>query len=99
MAWTLDEPKRRCAGQSGHLRTSAFLTARSPARVHATSRQTRASCTVSQCVVPESRGALSRVEEDALWQGFYTAAPAQHREFEPSSKRRKRRPASALPAM
>src|SRR3954468_6781245 len=25
------------------------------------------------CVVPESRGALSRDEEDALWQEFYTA--------------------------
>ena len=45
-------------------------------------------------MVPESRGALSRDEEDALWQEFFTAAPAQHREFEPSSKRRKRRPAS-----
>src|SRR3954470_8802040 len=45
-----------------------------------------------RCVVPESRGALSRDEEDALWQEFYTAAPARRREFEPSSKRRKRRP-------
>src|SRR4051812_49020707 len=50
------------------------------------------------CGVPESRGALSRDEEDALWQEFYTAAPAQRREFEPSSKRRKKRPASLLPA-
>src|SRR5215203_643789 len=50
------------------------------------------------CVVPESRGALSRDEEDALWQVFYTAAPAQRRAFEPSSKRRKRRPASSPPA-
>src|SRR4051794_38981253 len=52
----------------------------------------------AKCVVPESRGALSRDEEDALWQEFYTAAPVQRREFEPSSKRRKRRPASSLPA-
>src|SRR5215207_6919089 len=52
----------------------------------------------TKCVVPESRGALSRDEEDALWQAFYTAAPAQRREFEPSSKRRKRRPASSPPA-
>src|SRR3954452_2085484 len=52
----------------------------------------------ARCVVPESRGALSRDEEDALWQEFYTAAPAQRREFEPSSKRRKRRPASLPPA-
>src|SRR4051794_23029205 len=51
-----------------------------------------------KCVVPESRGALSRDEEDALWQEFYTAAPAQRRVFEPSSKRRKKRPASSLPA-
>jgi Transposase DDE domain len=50
------------------------------------------------CAVPESRGALSRDEEDVLWQEFYTAAPAQRREFEPSSKRRKKRPASLLPA-
>ena len=50
------------------------------------------------CVVPESRGALSRDEEAALWQAFYTAAPAQRRAFEPSSKRRKRQPASSLPA-
>src|SRR4051812_25009659 len=53
---------------------------------------------VNSCVVPESRGALSRDEEDALWQEFYTAAPAQRRVFEPSSKRRKKRPASSLPA-
>src|SRR3712207_5155430 len=53
----------------------------------------------TRCVVPESRGALSRDEEDALWQAFYTAAPAQRREFEPSSKRRKRRPAASPSAM
>src|SRR5215218_3037572 len=52
----------------------------------------------TSCVVPESRGALSRDEEDALWQAVYTAAPAQRRAFEPSSKRRKRRPASLPPA-
>jgi hypothetical protein len=46
------------------------------------------------CLVPESRGAiLTRESEEALWQTFFTAAPAQRREFEPSSKRRKRRPA------
>src|SRR3982751_4839705 len=52
----------------------------------------------TRCVVPECRGALSRDEEDALWQEFYTAAPARRRAFEPTSKRRKKRPASWLPA-
>ena len=33
---------------------------------------------------------LSREEEDALWQQVFTAQPARRREFEPSSKRRKR---------
>jgi hypothetical protein len=48
----------------------------------------------TSCLVPESRGAiLTRESEEALWQTFFTAAPAQRREFEPSSKRRKRRPA------
>jgi hypothetical protein len=48
---------------------------------------------LSRCLVPESRGAiLTRESEGALWQRFFTAAPAQRREFDPSSKRRKRRP-------
>jgi hypothetical protein len=49
----------------------------------------------ARCVVPESDGAssiLSRQEEDALWEAFFTAAPARRRVFEPSSKRRKRAP-------
>ena len=49
-----------------------------------------------RCSVPEYRDAiLTRESEDALWQVVFTAAPAQRREFEPSSKRRKRRPASS----
>jgi len=52
------------------------------------------------CSVPESRGAiLTRESEEALWQTFFTAAPAQRREFEPSSKRRKRRPVTSPAAM
>ena len=48
---------------------------------------------VPRCSVPECRDAiLTRESEDALWQVVFTAAPAQRREFEPSSKRRKRRP-------
>jgi hypothetical protein len=51
------------------------------------------------CVVPECRGALiCRDEEDALWRQVFTARPARRREFEPSSKRRKRRPAPWPPA-
>jgi hypothetical protein len=51
------------------------------------------------CVVPEYRGALiSREGEDALWQQVFTAQPARRREFEPSSKRRKKRPAPWPPA-
>ncbi len=37
--------------------------------------------------------ALTREGEEALWQAVFTAAPERRREFEPSSKRRKRRPA------
>src|SRR5688572_28202447 len=49
---------------------------------------------IARCSVPECRDAILTGEsEDALWQSFFTAAPAQRREFEPSSKRRKRRPA------
>src|SRR5258706_5355892 len=49
--------------------------------------------TEARCLVPESRGAiLTRESEGALWQTFFTAAPVQRREFDPSSKRRKRRP-------
>ena len=48
----------------------------------------------AKCVVPECSGAssaLTRQGEKALWQAFFTAAPEQRREFEPNSKRRKRR--------
>ena len=52
-------------------------------------------CNMSRCLVPESRGAtLTREGEEALWQAVLTAQPGQRREFEPSSKRRKKRPAS-----
>jgi ribosomal protein L37AE/L43A len=50
------------------------------------------------CAVPECRGAFSREQEDALWHQVFTAQPARRREFEPSSKRRKKRPASLPPA-
>ena len=47
---------------------------------------------VPRCSVPESHGAkLTRAGEEALWQAFFMAAPERRREFEPSSKRRKRR--------
>lgn len=47
---------------------------------------------ISRCVVPTCSGAssLSRQEENALWEVFFTVAPARRRVFEPSSKRRKR---------
>ena len=46
------------------------------------------------CLVPGSRDAtLTREAEEALWQAAFTAQPEQRREFEPSSKRRKKRPA------
>jgi hypothetical protein len=46
----------------------------------------------TRCLVPESRDAiLTRQSEGALWQTFFTAATAQRREFDPSSKRRKKR--------
>lgn len=46
----------------------------------------------ASCLVPGSRDAkLSREVEEALWQSFFTAAPAQRREFVPNSKRRKKR--------
>ena len=49
-----------------------------------------------RCLVPGSRDAkLSRKAEEALWQAFFMAAPAQRREFEPNSKRRKRRRVSS----
>jgi len=53
------------------------------------------------CAVPDSDGALSilsRQEEDALWEAFFTAAPARRRVFEPSSKRRKRAAGPLPPA-
>ncbi len=43
-------------------------------------------------MVLESRGALSREQEDALWQEVFMAQAVRRREFEPSSKRRKKRP-------
>ena len=53
----------------------------------------------SNCVVLECRGALiSRDEEEALWRQVFTAQPERRREFEPSSKGRKRRPAPWPPA-
>ncbi len=57
--------------------------------------------TCSRCVVPECNGAsliLSRQEEDALWEVFFTAAPARRRVFEPNSKRRKKAPGPLPPA-
>jgi hypothetical protein len=46
-------------------------------------------------MVPESRDIiLSTEEEKLLWQTCFMAAPAQRREFEPSSKGRKKRPVS-----
>lgn len=57
--------------------------------LHAGSRETYG------CLVPESRDAtLTREGEEALWQAVFTAQPEQRREFEPSSKRRKTRPAA-----
>jgi transposase len=53
---------------------------------------------VENCAVPGCGGAFSHEQEDALWQQVFTAQPARRREFEPSSKRRKRRPASWPPA-
>lgn len=55
----------------------------------------------ARCAVPDSDGAssiLSRQEEDALWEVFFTAAPARRRVFVPSSKRRKRAPGPLPPA-
>ncbi len=52
----------------------------------------------ARCAVPGSSGAfLTREGEDALWQQVFTAQPERRREFEPSSKRRKRRVASLPP--
>ena len=49
---------------------------------------------LTTCMVPESRDVIvSTEEEKALWQTCFTAAPERHREFEPSSKGRKKRPA------
>jgi len=49
-------------------------------------------------VVLECGRALSREQEDALWLQVLTAQPARHGEFEPSSKRRKKRPVAWPPA-
>jgi hypothetical protein len=53
------------------------------------------------CAVPECDGALlilGRQEKDALWEVFFTAAPARRRVFEPNSKRRKKAPGPLPPA-
>jgi hypothetical protein len=43
------------------------------------------------CLVPKSRDAtLTREGEEALWQAVFMVQPEQRREFEPSSKRRKK---------
>jgi K+-sensing histidine kinase KdpD len=69
-----------------------------PVRARAVTLDGLFELSVSRCSVLECDGAnsaLTRQEEDALWQAFFTAAPARRREFEPSSKRRKRRPVSS----
>jgi hypothetical protein len=54
---------------------------------------------VVDCVVPGSSGAsLTREGEDALWHQVFTVQPERRREFEPSSKGRKKRPAPWPPA-
>ena len=46
---------------------------------------------LTRCLVPESRDAtLTREGEEALWQAVFMVQPEQRREFEPSSKRRKK---------
>jgi len=55
----------------------------------------RLSKRLKDCMVPESCDViLSAEEEKTLWQTCFTAAPARRREFEPSSKGRKKRPVS-----
>ncbi len=72
-----------------------------PAMFHVTAMRSsigRFICPRPRCSVPECDGArlsLTRQDEDALWQAFFTAAPERRREFEPNSKRRKRRPVSS----
>ena len=45
-----------------------------------------------ECLVPESRNTtVPREGEEALWQAVFMVQPEQRREFEPSSKRRKKR--------
>lgn len=44
----------------------------------------------ANCSVTERHGALlDSYQEDVLWLQVFMALPAQHREFEPSSKRRR----------
>ena len=51
--------------------------------------------TCPRCLVPQSRDAtVTREGEEALWQAVFMVQPGQRREFEPSSKRRKKRPAA-----
>lgn len=52
----------------------------------------------TRCVILECRGAFSREQEDALWHQVFMAQPVRRREFEPNSKRRKRRPEAWPPA-
>src|SRR5688500_17417011 len=66
--------------------------------LHPSARGKRVAFDGDECVVLECRGALSQSEEGALWQQVFMVQPARRREFEPSSKRRKRRPASSPPA-
>ena len=48
-----------------------------------------------RCLVPKSRDAsLTPEMEEALWQAVFMVQPGQRREFEPSSKRRKKRAVS-----
>ncbi|CAK16408.1 hypothetical protein PSEEN3684 [Pseudomonas entomophila L48] len=51
------------------------------------------------CSVPEGHGASSTPhEEDAFWKDVFMTQPTRRRESEPSSKRRKNRIESSLPA-
>jgi hypothetical protein len=53
----------------------------------------------ARCVVLKCAGALiSRGREETLWQQVFTAQPERRREFEPSPRRSKKRPAPWPPA-
>ena len=67
---------------------ASALTAGLAARPNALAARLPKAALVASCVVPDCDGAslpLIRQEEDALWQAFFTAAPARRRIFEPSS--------------